>query len=131
MTNLVIFMLSAWFGVSLFFSFDVAPMLFDTLPGILASAVVSHIFPIYFGIGLFILILSMVLMFKDRINLRKIYPLLAYNIIVCLSFLIYILPEADILKHTNYQGFMRLHAISMILNLSQMIFTFVAIVRLL
>lgn len=131
MITIVIFMLSVWFGVSLFFSFDVAPMLFDTLPSIVAGMVVSRIFPIYFGIGLFISVLSMVLLFKDKTTLRKIYFFLAYNIIVCLSFLIYILPEADALKHTDYQEFLRLHAVSMVLNLSQMLFTFISIVRLL
>lgn len=132
MSNLVLFMISTWFGVSLFFSFDVAPTLFDTLPTILAGEVVAKIFPIYFGIGLFIFLMSFfILFFSEKPTLRKNFAFLILNIVIFIAFLVFILPEASFLKHTDYHAFLRLHAFSMVLNLIQMINSFFIILSLL
>lgn len=131
MNNIVLFMISAWLGVSLFFSFDVAPILFDTISPFLAGEVVSKIFPIYFGTGLFIFIFSILLLLKEKNTLNKLLLFFILNIIIFLAFIFYILPEAQILKHTNYNSFLRLHAFSMILNIVQIISSFIITVKLL
>ncbi|MFP3205972.1 MAG: DUF4149 domain-containing protein [Hydrogenobaculum sp.] len=132
MNNIVLFMISTWFGVSLFFSFDVAPTLFDTLSTMLAGDVVAKIFPMYFGIGLFIFLMSFfILFFSEKPTLRKNFAFLILNIVIFIAFLVFILPEASFLKHTDYHAFLRLHAFSMVLNLIQMINSFFIILSLL
>ncbi len=132
MSNIALFMVSTWFGVSLFFSFDVAPTLFDTLSTFLAGEVVARIFPIYFGIGLFIFLLSFFLLFiSEKSIFKKTFFFFVINIIIFITFLVFILPEASLLKHTNYHEFLRLHAFSMILNLIQIINSFFIILSLL
>jgi hypothetical protein len=132
MNNIVLFMISTWFGVSLFFSFDVAPTLFDTLSTMLAGDVVAKIFPIYFGIGLFIFLMSFfILFFSEKPTFRKNFAFLILNIVIFIAFLVFILPEASFLKHTDYHAFLRLHAFSMVLNLIQMINSFFIILSLL
>jgi hypothetical protein len=132
MSNLVLFMISTWFGVSLFFSFDVATTLFDTLSTMLAGEVVAKIFPIYFGIGLFIFLMSFfILFFSEKPTFRKNFAFLILNIVIFIAFLVFILPEASFLKHTDYHAFLRLHAFSMVLNLIQMINSFFIILSLL
>jgi hypothetical protein len=132
MSNLVLFMISTWFGVSLFFSFDVAPTLFDTLSTMLAGDVVAKIFPMYFGIGLFIFLMSFfILFFSEKPTFRKNFAFLILNIVIFIAFLVFILPEASFLKHTDYHAFLRLHAFSMLLNLIQMINSFFIILALL
>ncbi len=132
MNNVALFMVSTWFGVSLFFSFDVAPTLFDTLSTFLAGEVVSKIFPIYFGIGLFIFVFSGIILFlKEKNTFKRLFSLLFLNIIIFMVFLIFILPEAQVLKHTDYHSFLILHVYSMGLNLIQMISSFFIIVKLL
>ena len=132
MNNIVLFMISTWFGVSLFFSFDVAPTLFDTLSAMLAGDVVAKIFPVYFGIGLFIFLMSFfILFFSEKPTFRKNFAFLILNIVIFIAFLVFILPEASFLKHTDYHAFLRLHAFSMVLNLLQMINSFFIILSLL
>lgn len=132
MNNIVLFMISTWFGVSLFFSFDVATTLFDTLSTMLAGDVVAKIFPMYFGIGLFIFLMSFfILFFSEKPTLRKNFAFLILNIVIFIAFLVFILPEASFLKHTDYHAFLRLHAFSMVLNLIQMINSFFIILSLL
>jgi len=132
MNNIVLFMISTWFGVSLFFSFDVAPTLFDTLSTMLAGDVVAKIFPMYFGIGLFIFLMSFfILFFSEKPTFRKNFAFLILNIVIFIVFLVFILPEASFLKHTDYHAFLRLHAFSMVLNLIQMINSFFIILSLL
>ena len=132
MNNIVLFMISTWFGVSLFFSFDVATTLFDTLSTMLAGDVVAKIFPIYFGIGLFIFLMSFfILFFSEKPTFRKNFAFLILNIVIFIAFLVFILPEASFLKHTDYHAFLRLHAFSMLLNLIQMINSFFIILALL
>jgi len=132
MNNIVLFMISTWFGVSLFFSFDVAPTLFDTLSTLLAGDVVAKIFPMYFGIGLFIFLMSFfILFFSEKPTFRKNFAFLILNIVIFIVFLVFILPEASFLKHTDYHAFLRLHAFSMVLNLIQMINSFFIILSLL
>jgi len=132
MNNIVLFMISTWFGVSLFFSFDVATTLFDTLSTMLAGEVVAKIFPIYFGIGLFIFLMSFfILFFSEKTTFRKNFAFLILNIVIFIAFLVFILPEASFLKHTDYHAFLRLHAFSMVLNLIQMINSFFIILSLL
>lgn len=132
MNNIVLFMISTWFGVSLFFSFDVAPTLFYTLSTVLAGDVVAKIFPMYFGIGLFIFIMSFFILFlSEKPTLRKNFAFLVLNIVIFIAFLTFILPEASFLKHVDYHAFLRLHAFSMILNLIQMINSFFIILSLL
>ncbi|WP_459893924.1 DUF4149 domain-containing protein [Hydrogenobaculum acidophilum] len=132
MSSVALFMISTWFGVSLFFSFDVAPVLFDTLSTFLAGEVVAKIFPIYFGIGLFIFLLSFLLLFvSEKPIFKKAFFLFVINIAIFISFLVFILPEASILKHVNYHEFLRLHAFSMVLNLLQIINSFFIILMLL
>ncbi|ACG56786.1 putative protein [Hydrogenobaculum sp. Y04AAS1] len=131
MTNIVLFMISTWFGVSLFFSFDVAPTLFDTLSTMLAGDVVAKIFPMYFGIGLFIFLMSFFILFlSEKPTFRKNFAFLILNIVIFIAFLVFILPEASFLKHTDYHAFLRLHAFSMVLNLIQMINSFFIILSL-
>jgi hypothetical protein len=132
MNNIVLFMISTWFGVSLFFSFDVAPTLFDTLSTMLAGDVVAKIFPMYFGIGLFIFLMSFfILFFSEKPTLQKKLCFFDIKHSYFIAFLVFILPEASFLKHTDYHAFLRLHAFSMVLNLIQMINSFFIILSLL
>ena len=113
-------MLSAYFGLSLYFSFIVAPVIFKLVNKKLAGLIVSKIFPSYFWIGFIIFIISLFYFVKNS------YGLFVYVIIILAILLIYlqvfyILPSSHVLKANNYEGFLRLHFWSIIFNLSVII----------
>lgn len=129
MNNLIIVILSAWLGASLFFTFDVAPVLFKVLPTFMAGEVVSNVFPFYFILGTF-LFFGVIILSKINKQSRSFILLSLINLIIFLAFLIYILPLSESLKMTNYQEFLELHGISMSLNLVQIINTTILIIKL-
>ncbi|HID66279.1 MAG TPA: DUF4149 domain-containing protein [Aquificaceae bacterium] len=122
--KLVLFLLSVFFGLGSFFSFYVAPTLFKTLEKSQAGTVVEKVFPVYFAIGLVLVLVSLILGF----NFGKIFiTLVVLNLILLLIQEFFIIPTAHTLKQTNYQLFLKYHGISMAINLGILILTFIKI----
>lgn len=110
------FLLSAYFGISLYFSFVIAPILFKMLDKKEAGLIVSKIFPSYFWIGLIIFIISLIYFIKNSYGLA-IYTIVAVVLILLIIQIFYILPSSAFLKETNYSGFLKLHLWSVICNI--------------
>jgi len=122
--KLVLFFLSSFLGLGSFFSFYVAPILFKTLEKSQAGSVVEKVFPVYFAIGLVLVLISLILGF----NFGKIFITLAFlNLMLLLIQEFFIIPTAHTLKQTNYQLFLKYHGISMAINLGILILTFIKI----
>ncbi|WP_121013053.1 DUF4149 domain-containing protein [Hydrogenivirga caldilitoris] len=129
MNRIMIFMLSFYFGLGAFFSYIVAPELFRSLERSVAGGIVEKVFPIYFGIGLGAVGLSLLIGLASKMD-RFLIALLAVNLIVLLALQFYVLPEAHALKSTGSPEFARAHLISMIMSTVSLFFTFGAIVYL-
>jgi len=121
----VLFLLSGFWGLGSFFSFYVAPTLFRVLERQLAGAVVEKIFPVYFGIGIFILLVSLAVGY----SFGKLFTALALaNLFLLFLEEFYIIPTMHSLKQTDYNLFMKYHGVSMAVNLLILLLTFVKIV---
>ncbi len=118
--KLTLILLSFYFGLGTFFSFYVAPTLFKVLERNQAGAVVEKVFPVYFGIGIVVVLISLILG-KD---FRKIFISLGVlNLILLLFEEFYIIPKMHHLKQTNYELFLKYHGISMAINLLILLLT--------
>ncbi len=115
-----LFLLSVFLGLGAFFSFYVAPILFKVLERNQAGAVVEKVFPVYFGLGL---ILIAVTLFIGK-EIGKAFVILGIiNLaLLCVEFF-YIVPTMHKLKQTNYQLFMKYHGVSMGINLLILLLT--------
>ncbi len=129
MNRVMLFLLSFYFGLGTFFSFIVAPFLFETLDRNLAGMVVERVFPFYFGIGLGAVGISLLIGITSRMK-KFLLTLLAVNFIVLLVEFFYILPKAHALKVSNSPEFAKIHLISVIASVVSLFFTFGAIVYL-
>ncbi|MGB9874477.1 MAG: DUF4149 domain-containing protein, partial [Hydrogenobacter sp.] len=94
--------------------FYVAPVLFRVLEKEQAGRVVEKVFPVYFGIGLVVSLLSLMLGFRLSKWLMLLWVL---NVLILAFQEFYVLPHSHELKLTDYQAFMKWHGISMVLNL--------------
>lgn len=113
----VLFLLSVYFGISLYFSFIIAPIIFKSVDKKLAGLIVSNIFPSYFWIGLIIFIISFLYFIKNSYGLF-IYIIIILAILLISLQIFYIIPSSHVLKTNNYDGFLRLHFWSIIFNIS-------------
>jgi hypothetical protein len=125
----MLFLLSFYFGLGTFFSFVVAPTLFKVLERQQAGAVVEKVFPIYFGIGLGAVGVSLLLGITSKMS-KFLNLLLLINLAVLLVLEFYILPKAHALKTSGSPEFMKYHLISVIMSTVSLFFTFGAIVYL-
>jgi len=113
--KIVLSFMTATFSIGVFFSFVVAPILFKTLPKEEAGKVVERVFPIYFGLCLALDALSLLAVFKANVGFILIL-ILILTITLNAVQLYVIIPESREKKRTDYQGFLKLHKISVIMN---------------
>ncbi len=125
----MIFLLSFYFGLGAFFSYIVAPQLFKSLEKSVAGGIVEKVFPLYFGIGLGAVGISLLIGVTSKMS-KFLLSLLAVNFLILLALQFYILPEAHALKSAGSTEFARIHLISMIMSTVSLFFTFGAIVYL-
>jgi hypothetical protein len=127
--KIVLSFMTATFAIGAFFSFVVAPILFKTLPKEEAGKVVEKIFPIYFGLCLALDALSLLAVFKANVGF-----ILILILILTITFnaiqLYIIIPESRERKRTDYKAFLKLHKISVTLNLSVVVLNFLGILYL-
>jgi hypothetical protein len=115
--KIVLTFMTATFSIGLFFSFVVAPILFKSLPKKEAGKIVEKIFPIYFGLCLGLDALSLLAVFKANVGFILIL-ILVLTLTLNAVQLYVILPEAKEKKLKDYEGFRKIHKISVIMNLS-------------
>ncbi len=125
----MIFLLSFYFGLGSFFSYIVAPQLFKSLERSVAGGIVEKVFPLYFGIGLGAVGISLLIGITSKMS-RFLLLLLFVNLLILLALNFYVLPEAHALKSANSPEFARIHLISVIMSTVSLFFTFGAIVYL-
>ena len=116
------FIITAYFGLSLFFSFVTVPMLFKTVEKQLAGMVVGKILPVYLTVGIIVFIISGIIFLKQP-EMQYYFILTSITVVVLLVQLLYILPLSENLKASNYKIFMKVHAISMVLNMIVILLT--------
>lgn len=125
MEKMVVFLNSLYLGMASFFSFYVAPTLFKVLGKEQAGKVVEKVFPVYFGVGGLVALLSVLL----GLRIGKFFVLLAIlNLLLHILQEFYILPTANQLKQSNYEEFMRWHGISVSVNLAILVITLIMVV---
>ncbi len=113
--------------MGLFFSFYVAPTLFKVLEKADAGKVVEKVFPVYFGVGFLVMLVSTLFGWK----LGKAFSLLALlNLTIHGIHKFYVLPTAGQLKLVDYSAFMKWHALSMGLNVIGLVLTLFMIILL-
>ncbi len=118
MFKTLLFLSSAYLGLGAFFSFFVAPTLFRVLDTSQAGKVVEKVFPVYFSIGLAVSLISVI--FGNRVN--KVYLIVALiAVLIVGAQLFFINPYAHSLKGTDYKMFLKVHGLSMTLNLLHLI----------
>ncbi|MFN7064662.1 MAG: DUF4149 domain-containing protein [Aquificaceae bacterium] len=122
MDKLLLFLNSAYLGLGSFFSFFVAPTLFQTLTREQAGAVVGKVFPVYFSLGLMIALATSLLSFKIS---KGVFSVALFNLLLQGIHLFYLQPKAHALKAIEYTAFMKLHGISMGMNLLSLLLTLV------
>lgn len=127
MEKLLLFINSLYLGMGAFFSFYVAPVLFRVLEKAQAGKVVEKVFPVYFALGLVASLLTLFLGFRIG---RLLFSLALINTLLHTLQLFYVLPTAHGLKEVNYQAFMKLHGVSMGINLLSLLATLVICVYL-
>ena len=121
--------MASTFAIGSFFSFVVAPILFKALGKEQAGKVVEKIFPIFFATCLGLDAISLLAVFKANVGF-----LLILILILTITFnavqLYVILPESREKKKTDYAAFLKLHKISVILNLSVIILNLAGVIYL-
>ncbi len=127
MNRVMIFLLSFYFGLGAFFSFIVAPELFKSLERQVAGSIVEEIFPLYFGIGLGAVGISLVLAFTSKMR-RFLKTILGINFLVLLALELWVVPRAHQMKVAGSPEFAKWHLISVIMSVVSLFFTFGAIV---
>ncbi|NPA33140.1 MAG: DUF4149 domain-containing protein [Aquificae bacterium] len=115
-------LLSSFLGIGLFFSFFIAPLLFEELPKELAGRVVERVFPVYFGVGILAVFFTLLFVKKKPVRVLSLL-----NLIILSVEEFYVLPKAHALKATNYELFLRFHTLSMSLNLLILFLSFVKV----
>lgn len=123
MAKFLLFLNAFYLGLGSFFSFYVAPTLFRVLEKELAGKVVERVFPVYFGIGLLIAFLSLLMTLRLS---KPLVFLFLVNLLVLAFQEFYILPISHQLKTLDYQAFMKWHGVSMVLNLISLLIVFIS-----
>ena len=125
----MIFLLSFYFGLGSFFSFIVAPELFKSLERSVAGGIVEKVFPLYFGVGLGAVGISLLIGITSKMR-KFLLTLLAINFLVLLALEFYVLPKAHALKVAGSPDFVKMHLISVIMSTVSLFLAFGAIVYL-
>ncbi len=125
MDRLLLFLNSAYLGLGAFFSFYVAPVLFKVLEKTEAGKVVEKVFPVYFSLGIAVMLISTFLGWKFG---GFFFLLAVINLVVHLIHKFYVIPKADTLKSLDYSAFMKWHGVSMFLNAIALFLTLVMII---
>lgn len=113
MDRFLLFINSIYLGLGSFFSFFVAPTLFKVLQKEQAGSVVERVFPVYFGIGLAVSLITLLLSFRIT---KIVFFLALLNIFLHGLHLFYILPTARGFKGVDDVLFMKWHSISVAVN---------------
>ena len=129
MKRIIIFILSFYFGLGSFFSYIVAPILFNTLGKSTAGNVVEKIFPLYFGIGLGAVFISTLMSVTSKMS-AFLNLLLTVNLIVLVALNFNVLPGLQSLPDPSSSEFLKMHVVSTIMSTVSLFFTFGAIVYL-
>jgi len=112
--RLLLFFLSSFLGLSIFFSFFVAPTLFKVLSPHQAGSVVERIFPLYFGLATVVGLISFI--FSG--GLGRLYRVLSFVLLLLSAFeFFYMNPVMHELKKSNYSLFLKYHGVSMLINM--------------
>ncbi len=120
MLKVLLFLNSAYLGLGAFFSFFVAPTLFKVLETSQAGKVVEKVFPVYFAIGFLASLISTVFGLK----VSKTFFAIALVSTLMVGFQLFFLnPYAHQLKQTAYETFLKLHGLSMALNVIHLLLT--------
>ncbi len=127
--KIVLAFMTATFAIGSFFSFVVAPILFKTLPKEQAGKVVERVFPLYFGLCLGLDALSLLAVFKANVGFILILILILTITLNAIQLYV-IIPESREKKKTDYKGFLKLHKISVILNMSVVILNLLGVLYL-
>ena len=125
----MIFLLSFYFGLGSFFSYIVAPELFRSLERGVAGGIVEKVFPLYFGVGLGTVGISLLIGITSKMS-RFLLLLLAINFLVLLYLEFKLVPQAHALKVAGSPEFARAHLMSVILSMVSLFLTFGSIVYL-
>jgi hypothetical protein len=129
--KLVLVFMTITFSIGAFFSFVIAPILFKNLTKELAGSIVEKVFPIYFGLCLFFDAISLLAVFKANVGFLLILILILTITLNAVQLFI-MLPTAMELKQTQQkEEFLKLHRISVIINLSVIFLNFAGILYLL
>lgn len=129
MNRVIVFLLSAYFGLGVFFNVVVAPVLFRSLERSVAGSIVEHIFPFYFGAGLGAVGVSLLIALTSKMS-RLLILLIGANLLVLLALRFYVLPKIHTLKGADSLAFVKLHLLSEIMSVVSLFFTFSAIIYL-
>ncbi len=127
--KIVLAFMTATFAIGSFFSFVVAPILFKTLPKEQAGKVVERVFPLYFGLCLGLDALSLLAVFKANVGFILILILILTITLNAIQLYV-IIPESREKKKTDYKGFLKLHKISVALNMSVVILNLLGVLYL-
>jgi len=127
--KIVLSFTSATFAIGAFFSFLVAPLLFKTLLKELVGKVVEKVFPFYFALCLGLDALSLLAVFKANVGFILIL-ILILTITLNAVQLYVILPESREKKKSDYEGFLKLHKISVAMNFSVVLLNFLGVLYL-
>ena len=127
--KIVLSFMTATFAIGSFFSFVVAPILFETLPKEQAGKIVEKVFPWYFGLCMGLDALSLLAVFKANVGFILIL-ILVLTITLNAVQLYVILPESREKKKTDYKAFLKLHKISVIMNLSVVVLNLLGVLYL-
>lgn len=127
--KIVLSFMTATFAIGSFFSFVVAPILFETLPKEQAGKIVEKVFPLYFGLCMGLDALSLLAVFKANVGFILIL-ILVLTITLNAVQLYVILPESREKKKTDYKAFLKLHKISVIMNLSVVVLNLLGVLYL-
>ena len=121
MLKLVLFLNSFYLGLGSFFSFFVAPTLFRVLETQQAGKVVEKVFPVYFAIGFFSSLTTLLIVLYNKSKSLSVISLIATLVVAFQLF--FLNPYAHKLKQHAYETFLKVHGLSMALNLAHLILT--------
>ncbi|HID79694.1 MAG TPA: DUF4149 domain-containing protein [Aquifex aeolicus] len=127
--KLVLAFTTATFSIGVFFSFVIAPILFKTLGKEQAGKIVEKTLPLYFALCLGLDALSLLAVFKANVGFILILILILTITLNAVQLYI-IFPESREKKRTNYQGFLKLHKISLTFNIAVILLNLTAVLYL-
>jgi len=127
--KLVLAFTTATFSIGVFFSFVIAPILFKTLGKEQAGKIVEKTLPLYFALCLGLDALSLLAVFKANVGFILILILILTITLNAVQLYI-IFPESREKKRTYYQGFLKLHKISLTFNIAVILLNLTAVLYL-